>query len=115
MALAYFPSQKKVWNLRAAIKPQKRFDLSGVCRILDADGAGYCHVKFSWPLVTDCGKAMPRGIGPHEPAYLQAMSNVDGSWYIFCCYLGDTTRRILLHTPDKPRWIKSIKRKEVDE
>ena len=111
MAVAFYQAQKKSWRLTASIKPQKRYDLSGVVKVLDHRGAGYCYIKFSWALVQDAGRAMPRGIGPHEPAYLQAMRNADGSWYIFCCYLGDTTRRIILHEPHRPSWLKSIKQK----
>lgn len=111
MALAFYQARKRSWNLSASIKPQKRFDLSGVVKVLDHHGEGWCHIKFSWSLVVDAGKAMPRGIGPHEPAYLQAMQNADGSWYIFCCYLEEHTRRILLHEPSRPSWLKSIKRK----
>jgi hypothetical protein len=115
MAVAFYQHRKKSWQLSAAIKPQKRYPLSGVVRILDHQGAGYCHIKFSWSLVADVGKAMPRGIGDHEPAYLQAMRNADGSWYIFCCYLEGSTRRIILQEPSRPSWIKSIKRKTVEE
>ena len=115
MAVAFYRAQKKSWQLSASLKPQKRFDLSGVVRVLDHQGAGYCHIKFSWNLVVDAGAAMPRGVGPHEPAYLQAMRNADGSWYIFCCYLGDSTRRIILHESHRPSWLKSIKRKTVEE
>ena len=115
MALAFYQAQKKSWRLTASIKPSKRYELSGVVRVLDHQGAGWCHIKFSWALVVDAGKAMPRGIGPHEPAYLQAMRNADGSWFIFCCYLNGGTRRVLLHEPSRPSWIKSIKRKTQEE
>ena len=115
MALAFYQGCKRSWNLSASIKPQKRYDLSGVVKVLDHQGAGYCHIKFSWSLVVDAGRAMPRGIGPHEPAYLQAMRNADGSWFIFCCYLEDHTRRIILHEESKPSWLKSIKRKIQEE
>ncbi len=110
-----YSGRKKRWGLKAAIKPQQRFDLSGICRILDGDGAGYCHIKFAWPLVVDMGRAMPRGIGPHETAYLMAMRMSDKEWNIFCVYLDDQQRQLVWTEEGRPSWIKSIKRKENDE
>jgi hypothetical protein len=109
-----YSGRKKRWGLKAAIKPQQRFDLSGVCRLLDQTGAGYCHIKFSWPLVVDMGRAMPRGVGPHEPAHLMAMRMNEHEWNIFCCYL-DGERQLVWTEEGRPSWIKSIKRKENDE
>ncbi len=110
----FYSGYKKRWGLKAAIKPQRRFDLSGVCRVLDQNGTGYCHIKFSWPLVVDMGRVMPRGVGPHEPTYLMAMRVTEQQWSVFCCYL-DGERQLAWMETGRPSWIKSIKRKEVDE
>lgn len=111
MSAAFFKTRKKAWGLGAAIKPQDDHYVSGVVHVLDETGPGYCHVKFSWALPADLGKAMPRGIGRHEPAYLLALRMSEESWYIFCCYTSGG-RRVVWTEDGKPSWIRSIKRKE---
>lgn len=113
MSIAFFNGRKKAWGLTAATKPQDGLYVSGVVHTLDEEGAGYCYVKFKWPLATDMGKAMPRGVGPHEPAHLMALRMSEEVWYIFCCYLSGG-RRVVWIEDGKPSWVRSIKRKEYE-
>lgn len=104
-----------MWGLKAAIKPQEGSPLSGVAHILDADGPGYCYVKFNWPLVGDMGKVMPRGVAGHEPAYLMAMRMHDDEWVVYCVYVHGGSRRVVWIEHGKPPWVRSIKRKDNAE
>lgn len=111
MSAAFYRARKKTWGIFSATKPQEDYYLSGVVHTLDDDGPGYCYVKFSWALPTDMGKAMPRGLGPHQPAYLLALRMSDEVWYIFCCYTNGV-RRVVWEENGRPSWVRAIKRKE---
>jgi hypothetical protein len=113
MSVAFFRTRKRSWGLGAATKPQKGMCVSGVVHTLDETGPGYCHVKFNWALPADLGKAMPRGIGRHEPCYLLALRMSEEVWYIFCCYTSGG-RRVVWKEDGKPSWIRAIKRKEKE-
>jgi hypothetical protein len=111
--IGYFGKRKSAWKVTASTKPQTRYPLSGVCQILDDKGYGYCHIKFTWALVADCGLAMPRGVSSEEPSHLLAMRMSENSWYIFCCYVNSTERRVIWEEPGLPHWVRSIKRTQV--
>lgn len=102
--------EKKAYALRPTKRPQTGYPLAGVV-IVRSQKNGFCYVGFSEELVTDVGKAMPYGLGPHAQAYLK-VTIFRGLWRVYAYYFGGRRGTLLWETDKEPSWLSKPRRKK---
>ena len=110
---AAFPREYKKFALKHAHKPQDSKYMAGVVQVSDSHGKGFAYIKFSDDLVVAIGKALPYGLGVGQEGYLKIVhARSSKVWRIFAYYIGSSVGVLLWETPDKPEWLKKIRRAE---
>lgn len=109
--VAVFPKEYKKFALRASQNPQVCEGLAGVVRVADSHGKGVAYVKFSEALVVAVGRALPYGVSFGRSAYLKVVHvRSTGVWRVFAYYISEPIGKLLWETPDRPEWIKKVRR-----
>ena len=96
-------------GIRHAKNPESHDRLSGTVLIHDGFGVGYSYISFGDKFLEYVGRAMDRGVGPAEKAYIHVVQEFE-LWAVHCCYVNDEEVALLWRQQDCPHWIRYIHR-----
>lgn len=102
------PREHKHYEIKPARKPFAGRPLASTVLVTREDGQrGYCYINFSDSFVVAVGKALPRGVSLHDPAYLEVAFNHSAqAWEVMALYLASGKGKTLWRSPVKPHWLK---------
>lgn len=83
--------------------------------VLENREVGHLTVGFSHALVRFVGSVLPRGVSPHDPAYMTLALDPERDCYIlYAQYLGDgqvrPKRYPLCEITHRPEWLRGVKK-----
>lgn len=98
------------WGLRSARKAQDDSPVSGVVVVSAGGRKGYTTVRFSTSFTEAVGRALPQGIGQHNPCFIKAVYHARSmKWKIYAEYLYFNKRVLLLELTKTPDWLEQVR------